>query len=156
MKEQNSLKINRRRFMTSVGLVGAISAINPLTAFSETIKITEATAGTMKCKPYLQAAQTDGITVRWITQFPCHSWVEYGETRGNLNHKAQEVQEGLVLVDNRIHAIPLTNLSPGKTYYYRAASRETGSVERKRQSFGEAVYSEVYSFTTLSKEIESV
>jgi Icc-related predicted phosphoesterase len=148
--------MNRRKFVASFGLLGAVSAINPLTTLSKTIKSTQDPSVIMKCKPYLQAVQSNRVTVRWITHLPSHSWVEYGENHDNLNHKAQETEEGLIMVENRIHGVTLSNLLPGKRYFYRVVSRKTESVERKHQSFGEPVYSEIYSFTTLSKNIENV
>lgn len=153
MQEQNS-QLNRRKFL-SFGAIGAAGLL-PFKVFSKTTPVAEELTGSMKCKPYLQAAHTNGITVRWITDAPCHSWVEYGETKDKLDRKAQQIEEGMIQVDNRIHAIPLTDLLPGKTYYYRSVSRKTGSLERKKQSFGEPVYSGVHSFTTLSRKINSV
>ena len=73
-----------------------------------------------------------------------------------LIRRLKQTEDGMVQVDNTVHAITLLNLLPGKTYYYRAVSRKTENMERKRQSFGEPDYSEVYSFTTLSKDMDSV
>ncbi len=156
MQEQINQQFNRRKFLTSIGLIGAAVGFSPLKGFSETTPIVEGATGNMKCKPYLQAVKTDRINIRWITNSPCHSWVEYGENPQTLNQKAQQTEDGMVQVDNTVHAITLSNLLPGKTYYYRAVSRKTENMERKRQSFGEPGYSEVYSFTTLSKDMDSV
>jgi predicted MPP superfamily phosphohydrolase len=148
---EDQIQIDRRKFITSIGLAGVITGLSPLEVFSEPKPLLKAAPGNMKCKPYLQAAKTDAMTVRWITDAPCHSWVEYGESRENLHLKAQQIEEGMVQVDNTIHAIILSDLLPGKTYYYRAVSRKTESMVRKKQAFAETVYSDVYLFTTPSE-----
>lgn len=155
MQEHSENQLNRRKFLGSVGLMGALAGLSPFKAFSKPTAVPE-TSGSMKCKPYLQAACTKAITIRWITDAPCHSWVEYGESRDNLSLKAQQVEEGMIQADNTIHAITLGGLLPGKTYYYRAVSRKTESLDRKKQSFGQPVYSEIHTFSTLANDIKSV
>lgn len=153
--QEKENQVNRRRFLGSVGLIGAIAGLSPFKVFAQPEGAKEA-VGSMKCKPYLQAAQQETITIRWITDAPCYSWVEYGDDPDKLNMKAYQVEEGMIQADNTIHAITLTDLSPGKTYYYRAVSRKTENLNRKQQSFGKPVYSQVFKFTTLARDIKSV
>lgn len=154
MQKQDA-QINRRKFISSIGLIGAVTSLNPLQVLAEKQHLSEEASGNMKCKPYLQAPGIDSITVHWVTHFPCHSWVEYGEGPKTLNRRAEQTEEGMVQVDNTIHAVKLSGLLPGKTYYYRAVSRKTLSMERKQQAFGEPAYSPVYSFTTFSDHAET-
>ena len=59
MQEQCNQQFNRRKFLTSIGLIGAVVGFSPLKGFSETTPIVEGATGNMKCKPYLQAVKTD-------------------------------------------------------------------------------------------------
>ncbi len=142
-------KVSRRSFMASLGLLGAAAGIRPLDVAAAPAPARDPATGLMKCRPYLQAPQTDQITVRWITHARSHSWVEYGENPAALNHKAWQVEDGLVQADNTIHAITLTGLQPGKTYHYRAVSREVKSLVRKEVTFGAIETSEVLTFRTM-------
>ncbi|MGV3505487.1 MAG: metallophosphoesterase [Adhaeribacter sp.] len=148
LKDSPASPLNRRKFMASLGLIGAAASLNPLASLSRPARAPDLPKGVMKCKPYLQALLADQVTVRWITHGRCYSWVEYGEAADQLGRKAYQVEEGQIQSDNTIHAIALQNLEPGKTYYYRAVSRELKSLVRKKVSFGEQVASEVYSFQT--------
>jgi predicted MPP superfamily phosphohydrolase len=139
--------INRRKFVTSLGLLGTAAGLSPLSALAEVQNVAIAD-GVMKCKPYLQAAHTKGITVRWITNTPCYSWVEYGESADKLNLKARQIEDGMVQVENTLHAIPLTNLKPSTIYFYRAVSEKPKSLERRAIAFESPVSTPVYSFTT--------
>lgn len=65
--------------------------------------------------PFIQNASTNSVQVIWKTFFASDTSVEYG-TNASL---------GMTLslpVTNNIHAVTLTNLLPGTTYYYRAKS----------------------------------
>lgn len=119
MSDQIKPKMNRRRFVGSLGLLGALPTINPLSIFSKAKTVSTYEGSLMKCKPYLQAANTDSIIVRWITKVPAHSWVEYGENADNLNLKARQVKVGMVQVNNTLHAIEhgVHPAIPGKYNY---------------------------------------
>lgn len=62
--------------------------------------------------PYLQAATSNSIVVRWRTDVYTRSRVQYGETPGNLDKQVQDA--GLVTE----HKIRLENLQPNTRYYY--------------------------------------
>lgn len=110
----------------------------------------------MKCRPYLQAPQRDQIIVRWITHASSHSWVEFGESPTELNRKALQVEEGMIQSDNTIHAITLKGLQPGRTYFYRAVSREVKDFTRRNVAFGATEASEVHRFQAMAPEAEKV
>lgn len=146
-KELELPVLNRRKFVSSLGLLGTAASFSPLAAFAES-KPLSTESGVMKCKPYLQAAHANGITVRWITNEPCYSWVEYGEAADRLNLKGRQIADGMVQVENTIHAISLTNLKPGTSYFYRAVSQKPKSLERRSIAFDTPVSTPIYSFTT--------
>src|SRR5690606_13020992 len=78
----------------------------------------------------------------------CFSWVEFGESPAALSRQGIQVEDGLAQADNTVHAIQLTGLKPGTTYYYRAMSREVQTLARKKVAFGRIEGSAVLSFTT--------
>lgn len=101
----------------------------------------------MRMDPYLQRPVDGGITVMWMTNCPAESWVEYGTDPDALNGKQQTFQDGQLVCNNTLHKIRLEGLEPGKTYYYRVASREIISYRAYSKEFGLTAYSPVYSFT---------
>ncbi|MDO5571204.1 MAG: FN3 domain-containing metallophosphoesterase family protein [Bacteroidales bacterium] len=98
-----------------------------------------------KSKPYLQSLYNNGITVSWITNVPCYSWVEYGIDKNDLQAK-HAVEDGIVIANNKENAIRLENLTPGATYYYRVCSKENKNYQAYSKTFGETAVSDIYSF----------
>jgi len=97
---------------------------------------------------YLQNPATDGMTVMWLTNVPCLSWVEYGADSLNMQ-RAQTWIEGEALANNKLNCIRLTGLQPGTRYYYRVCSREITLYQPYKKKFGETAVSEITSFKTL-------
>ncbi|MDR0796327.1 MAG: endonuclease/exonuclease/phosphatase family protein [Tannerella sp.] len=97
---------------------------------------------------YLQNPSTDGMTVMWVTNVPCHSWLEYGTDSLNMQH-VQTWEEGIVMSNNTMNRIRLTGLQPGTRYYYRICSREIILYQPYLKEFGETAMSHIASFTTL-------
>ncbi|MGV3538873.1 MAG: metallophosphoesterase [Rufibacter sp.] len=152
-----SRPVNRRKFMASLGVLGAAASLQPLGALaSSATPEPKAANGVMKSQPYLQQPGKDHMTVRWVTHTRCFSWVEYGQSPDKLDQKAVQVEDGLVQADNTIHAITLTGLQPGKTYYYRAHSTAVKSLVRRKVNLGDTQASEVFSFTTLPLKQDQV
>lgn len=147
-QQPNTPQINRRKFISSLGLISGFTVLKPFEVFSFPDALSADASVFMKCKPYLQAAATDQITIRWITNFNCYCWVEYGENPDNLNLKAQRVYEGLVQANNTIQDITLENLQPGKTYYYRAVSKKIPGFNKGKVTYSDTFKDKVYAFTT--------
>ncbi len=107
-----------------------------------------------RCTPYLQNMADSAMTVMWLMNKPCTSWVEYGET-SSLGAKTVPSHVGLVDANLDIQKVRLTGLIPGKTYYYRTASKEILTYEPYKVVYGEVVYSPVHSFRLPSSTLES-
>ncbi len=105
--------------------------------------------------PYLQNPCEDSMTVMWITDVRCLSWVEYG-TGESLDQKAYHVEHGLIDADRTIHRIAIEGLEAGREYRYRVCSREILKFEPYKVTYGETMEGEVHSFRTLSREKESI
>jgi len=99
-------------------------------------------------KPYLQNPSSDGMTVMWETSSNCFSWVEYGTTTSSLTSKAEASSCGLKQAYNKLNKIRLTNLTPGTTYYYRVCSKEITNFQPYSVTYGNTIYSSVFSFIT--------
>lgn len=99
-----------------------------------------------RAAPFLQNPTDGGITVSWFTQVPTHGWVEFGENK-NLGKKTETIIAGQVVANVKQHKVRLTGLIPGKSYYYRIASREILAYGAYNKKFGETEYSDVFQFT---------
>ncbi|MBY0479437.1 MAG: metallophosphoesterase [Chitinophagaceae bacterium] len=152
MKDKKPFSFSRRQFIDTavkVSAVGGLAYIQMSGCGNEENEITPPPENkhVFLCKPYLHTLQHRQMCVRWITNKSSYSWVEYGDTE-QLNQKAMHIEDGLVTTHERIHEIYLQNLEPGKTYYYRAASKEITEYNSLKTPFGETIYSSTYSFTT--------
>lgn len=96
-------------------------------------------------KPYLQNPFGNGITVMWQTRVPSYSWVEYGTDKTQLT-KARTIVDGEVICNGLQNKIRLTNLVPGKTYYYRVCSKEILLYQAYKKVFGATAVSQWFSF----------
>jgi len=101
-----------------------------------------------KTNPYLQNPATDGMTIMWITNNNCCSWVEYGLSENALTYTAKTSIKGLIQANNTVNKIRLANLTPGTTYYYRVCSREITDLQPYSVTYGDTIHSSVYSFIT--------
>lgn len=101
----------------------------------------------MRTLPFLQNPSTDGMTVMWMTNVPCRSWVEFGTDPTNMK-RVRSFIEGEMVANNTINKIKLEKLSPGTQYYYRVCSQEITVYKPYYKEFGDTVCSQVYSFVT--------
>jgi acid phosphatase type 7 len=153
MKKVN-INLGRRSFLANTTKIGVLHALNLFPYFTSAQKDVEASAGTTTehvflTQPYLQDPSPNSMCIMWITNKPCYSWVEYGENR-ELRNKVQADKEGLVTANNKINQITLEGLSPATDYWYRVVSQEIfySLTHPWKVSYGEIIYSDVYSFTT--------
>lgn len=105
----------------------------------------------MRTMPYLQNPGTDEMTVMWLTNVPARSWVEYGTDPANLQ-RARAFLEGVMVANNKINRIRLTDLQPGTKYYYRVVSQEITRYSSYYKEFGDTVRSDIKTFTTWSND----
>lgn len=149
--------INRRKFISSLGLLG-LAGLCPVPSLgSAAVKNTPLPdSPIIKTQPYLQSAQPYQITVRWLTQVPCYSWVDYGLRPDKLDKKEVAVDNGLIRAYNTVHGITLTGLTPGQKYYYRINSKVIQEFKPHLVTYGSTFVSEPFSFQTPSRQAESV
>lgn len=101
----------------------------------------------MRTQPYLQNPSPDGMTIMWLTNVPCRSWVEYGTDSTNMK-RARTFIEGEMMANNTINRIRLEGLQPGTKYYYRAVSQEITLYQPYKKEFGDTIRTAISSFTT--------
>ena len=149
---EKELTMQRRKFLGNVskaGLLGALAA-TPAAAMAKQIKQLTARpeeGHVFLAKPYLQNPTPESMSVMWITNKLCYSWVEYGEGE-TLNLKAHETKDGLVNAYNRVNCVKLETLKPATRYSYRVMSKEITDFQPYKLTYGETISSEVFSFTT--------
>lgn len=107
----------------------------------------------MRTIPYLQNPGTDEMTVMWLTNVPARSWVEYGTDPSNLK-RARTFIEGVMVANNKINKVHLSDLQPGTRYYYRVVSQEITRYSSYYKEFGDTVRSDIKSFTTWSDDMK--
>jgi predicted phosphodiesterase len=150
--EKETASIPRRDFIgnvSKVGILGTLASFLPGQGSAEvldSLAANPADGHVFLAKPYLQAPAANSMTIRWITNKLCYSWVEYGED--TLSMKAHNVTDGLVDAHNRINHVCLNNLKPGTSYQYQVLSKEILDFKPYALTYGDTISSEVYSFTT--------
>lgn len=107
----------------------------------------------MRTMPYLQNPGTDEMTVMWLTNVPARSWVEYGTDPDNLK-RARTFLEGVMVANNKINRVRLTDLQPGTKYYYRVVSQEITRYSSYYKEFGDTVRSDIKTFTTWNDDMK--
>lgn len=117
------------------------------------IRLKTAASEVMRTIPYLQNPGTDEMTVMWLTNVPARSWVEYGTDPGNLK-RARTFIEGVMVANNKINQVRLTDLQPGTRYYYRVVSQEITRYSSYYKEFGDTVRSDIKSFTTWNDDMK--
>jgi phosphodiesterase/alkaline phosphatase D-like protein len=73
--------------------------------------------------------------------------VKYGTDPNNLK-RARTFIEGVMVANNKINRVRLTDLQPGTRYYYRVVSQEITRYSIYYKEFGDTVRSDIKSFTT--------
>ncbi len=89
---------------------------------SSLISTSAATQASIIRGPYLQIQTTNGVVLRWRTDIPSASRVEYGLTFENRT----SVVEDLSLTTN--HIVALSGLLPNTKYYYAVGASHTSMV----------------------------
>ncbi|RAJ10824.1 purple acid phosphatase-like protein [Chitinophaga skermanii] len=152
-------QLNRRNFLGNVSKAGLLGVfgISPLASTAKNVlqdnqspPLNSTDNTQFLCAPYLQNPGSTHITIFWLTNKPCYSWVEFGENAQQLSEKAHHVTNGLVDANSTLHKIVLTDLKPNTTYYYKAVSKEIVDFQPYKLTYGETIFSEVYSFTTIN------
>ena len=115
----------------------------------------EGDAFALVTKPYLQSPVGGAVTVMWVTNGQCLSWVEFGE--GDALDRTQfNSRHGLMDASDRFQRATLTGLKPGTAYAYRACSRKIVKLLPYEVAYGETIKSDVCRFTVPKPDAESV
>jgi len=137
----------RRRILASLGIMGATGICPIYASVISSIELKEKEIQpALKAGPYLQITATDEMSIRWITNMPCYSWVEYGNHPDGPFLKEEVVSDGLVEANNTNHIVSLRGIDNNLTYYYRICSKEILTFDPYKVVFGNNYISPVYSF----------
>jgi predicted phosphodiesterase len=157
------INMNRSAFLKRLLLIGISgSSVPSLLASSEKTKENQSIEKTDETgpfafltKPYLQLPLDGVMTVGWITNRNCYSWVEFGEDN-SCSQQASTTVDGLSQAYNRIHKIRLEELKPNTRYAYKVCSKEIVQFNPYNVVYGETLESPVYHFTTPSTTTNEV
>lgn len=140
-------KIHRKTFLKSLSLVTGAAFLPSLVRAGATADQQQI----LKCGPYLQAPRQNQMTIRWITNVPVLSWVEFGEQPTTLDQVHHQSADGLVNANTKIQAVTIGALKPGTTYYYRIFSKEIIDFKPYKVIYGNTFTSDTFSFKTLKE-----
>jgi len=130
--------------------VRLVTALTVLAVLARTAGAVQIVVG-----PYLQTPTETSMTVMWVTDQSCTSWVEFGQ-EDTLDRKAHHSRHGLIEADQTIHRIKLQGLAPGTADRYRVGSKEIVKFEPYKVTYGDTVYSDAHTFTTLNGKKEGI
>ncbi|HTG55854.1 MAG TPA: metallophosphoesterase family protein [Niabella sp.] len=158
MHTKSSLK--RRDFIGNISkasLLGVLGVGNtaPLIKNVNELSARPTEGHVFLAQPYLQAPSENSMSIMWITNKLCYSWVEYGEG-GQLHQKAHEIKDGLVNAYNRVNAVRLNNLKPNTTYSYRVVSKEILEFQPYKLVYGATITSDTKTFTTVEPKAKEI
>lgn len=105
--------------------------------------------------PSLQRLRPDHAYLLVTTTEPSAVHVDLREGDRELP-RARATVFGQASAGVRRHLVPLTGLSPGKTYRYRVTARHLMRLQAYSATYGETIASEEYSFTTPDPAAEEV
>jgi predicted MPP superfamily phosphohydrolase len=145
--EDQSVGLQRRNFLKGSALLGAATLL-PSIAIAETTPINnnddakfEILAG-----PYLQTTFNNSVTIHWLINKNANSWVIYGTDADKLDKTAYGKSAFGLRPDGRICKVTLTNLIPGKKYFYQIVSNEISYFQPYKVTYGITVKGNVESF----------
>ncbi|HTM99670.1 MAG TPA: FN3 domain-containing metallophosphoesterase family protein [Pedobacter sp.] len=153
MKE--NISANRRSFLKGGLALGGLSLLNPMMAVSSPI-VNDDKDFKIIAGPYLQTDFNNGMSVLWITNKNCNSWVEYGDSASDMNKKAYGDGELGLLPAGRLHCIKLQDLKPNSTYYYKIASKEITNFQPYKVTYGETIFGTTEHFLSVDLKKEEV
>ena len=131
---------NRRNFLKAGLAFSGIALLNPVTAIADRPEIEEKEFGII-AGPYLQTEFNNELSILWITNSNCNSWVAYGELPAQLDKIAYGDGTLGLRPAGRLQCIKLKNLKPDCTYYYKVASKEIINFQPYKVSYGKTISS---------------
>ncbi len=148
-------QLNRRNFLISAGILG-ISGLCPVPLWGTEKATSGDDVPVLKAGPYIQSKGEGKMTIRWITNLPCYSWIEYGKQAGKADMKADSVSDGLADAYRTVHAVTIKNLLPGEKYHYRICSKVIEKFDPYNVVFGETYTSPFNSFNPIDEHTGKV
>ncbi len=103
-----------RKRLKSAFRVAELGAVAVLAGARSLLDAAKSEARPPARDPYVQGVSASSAVVAWVSEEPSVGSVEYGETMG-FGRRGIDGRVG------RRHAVTLSDLEPGSTYYYRVA-----------------------------------
>ena len=154
----DTYKLGRKSFLRKIAAAGAMGFVPSLLKAEpnhEVIKSEEEGVIHFLCPPYLQYSTDNSVVIKWITNQPARSWVEYGESKPDQK-VLPAADLGLIAANDRVHEVTITGLKPGKRYAYKVSSRQIVDFKPYQMTWGETISSEIFYFTTVNPKVREV
>lgn len=97
--------------------------------------------------PYLQNMNNTEVSIISIASAPCLSYVQLGESKADLNQRFFASKHGQIEANTEVQKIRISDLVPGKTYYYQVVSKEIKVYQAYKVEYGDSIVSPLKSFT---------
>lgn len=158
MYEENSVSLFKRRSFLNRLSKASLLMFFPLPDLSanETIAPKGRLTGIQFLSdPYLQNCNDHSVTVMWLTNNDCLSWVEL-IAPDNTRKKCFTEAHGLVSAGKGLHKIKLLDLISDTNYHYEVFSKEIEVFHPYRIVYGKTIKKGPFSFKTVSAQQEEV
>lgn len=147
--------ISRRRLLGGLSAAAMGVSVGGVASRAAPARAAQADAVDFDSPPALQNPSPTGMTVAWAVRGRAAGWAEYGASPEALTERASASTYGLAAMHDRYLAVRLTGLEPGRRVYYRAAIAPIDFRSAYDIRRGEALYSDVFSFTTPNVSAET-
>ncbi|MET3112556.1 putative phosphodiesterase [Pedobacter sp. CG_S7] len=158
MSEESSFSlIKRRSFLSGLSKASLLMCLPlPALAANDTTAPNEGLTGIQFLSdPYLQNCTEHSVTVMWLTNNDCLSWVEL-IAPDNTRKKCFTEAHGLVSAGKGLHKIKLLDLLPDTNYRYEVFSKEIEDFHPYHLVYGETIKKGPFSFKTFSAQQDEV
>lgn len=146
---------NRRSFLKAGLAFSGITLLSPVLATAHTPEIEEKEFS-ITSGPYLQTEFNNEISILWITNSNCNSWIAYGELPEKLDKIAYGDGDLGLRPAGRLQCIKLKNLKPNCKYYYQIVSKEIINFQPYKVSYGKTITSVTEHFVNPDLKKEEV
>lgn len=138
---------SRRKFLGAIAMTTTATGIglSPLFARSRA-ELAGEIPFEFLTEPYLQALTPTSVSIMCITSKNANTWLMYGEEKPSVMEQSE--LDGFKEANQTLFNIKLTDLAPGKTYYYKVFSKEILSFKPYELIYGEEIETAIFSFTT--------
>ncbi len=134
------MKLNRRFFLKSVGLIGGASLVKNVDAV---LPDEQVTSFGFSATPYLQNFTKDTVTICCVLNRPCLAWVEILDGGDNIKQVYYQVEDGMRNANATLFKFKVPH--EDQNLRYRVKAKEVTKFDPYKIEYGESIGSEIIS-----------